>query len=108
MKTQTTYTRGKTLGPFLTLILLSSPERSRAAREELRSWTGEVPVAGYAHLTTREEAFNPSKPASRPPLTLGPMLTLILTVARSQPQAGEGNQARSCQGVRSSRASWSR
>ena len=89
MKTQTTYAKAPTLGPFLTLILLSSPERGRAASEQLRSSTDEVPAVGYNHLVAREEALNESKPASRPPLTLGPMLTLILTSRRSQPLAGE-------------------
>jgi hypothetical protein len=88
MKTQTTYAKAPTLGPFLTLILLSSPERGTAASEQLRSST-DVPAVGYNHLVAREEALNESKPASRPPLTLGPMLTLILTSRRSQPLAGE-------------------
>jgi hypothetical protein len=94
MKTQATHTKANTLGPFLTLILLSSPERGRAASEELRSSTGEVPVFGYTHLTTREGAFNESMPAPRPPLILGPMLTLILTV-RSQPQGSEDRSTQS-------------
>ncbi|MGB8885745.1 MAG: hypothetical protein WCC87_03430 [Candidatus Korobacteraceae bacterium] len=88
MKTQTTYTKATTLGPFLSLILLSSARRGRAASEKLRSSTSEVPAVACDRLVAREEAFNESKPASRPPLNVGPMLTLILTVGRSQPQAG--------------------
>ena len=85
MKTQTTYTKAMTLGPFLTLILLSSSRRGRAASEALRAASAAGSTSDYAHLATREEAFNQSQAT---PLTVGPFLTLILTSGRSQPQAG--------------------
>jgi hypothetical protein len=84
MKTQTAYTKAMTLGPFLTLILLSSGRRGRAASETLRSSSGDFPAVDYAHLATPEEALNQSKSG---PSTVGPFLTLILTSGRSQPQA---------------------
>ena len=86
MQSRTTYTRAKTLGPFLTLILLSSPERGRASGEALRSAPAEAPTSNYIPVAGREEAVHETKPAPRPPLKLGPILTLILTVGRSQPE----------------------
>jgi len=82
MKSQMTYTRAKTLGPFLTLILLASPERGRASSEALRSAPAEGSTSDYVPFATREETSCETKPAPRPPLKLGPILTLILTVAR--------------------------
>jgi hypothetical protein len=84
MQSQTTYTRAKTLGPFLTLILLSSPERGRASSEVLRSAPAEGLTSDYVPDATREEPFYETKPAPRPPLKLGPVLTLILTLGRSR------------------------
>jgi hypothetical protein len=95
MKSQATYTRAMTLGPFLTLILLSSPRRGRAASEALRSSSSEVPAGGYARLDMRAKGFNPTKPA---PLTAGPFLTLILTSGQSQSRADERRQSPPCQG----------
>jgi hypothetical protein len=90
MKSQTTYTKAMTLGPFLTLILLSSPKRTKATNDALQSVSGAVPTFAYTTLTKREEVFNEAKPTPTSPLTLGPILTLILTVGRSQSQAGGG------------------
>jgi hypothetical protein len=82
MKPQMIYTRAKTLGPFLTLILLSSSRRRRASSEALRSASAEVPTSDYVPFAKREETFCDAKPTPRPPLKLGPILTLILTVAQ--------------------------
>ena len=82
MKTQTTYPKAKTLGSFLTLILLSSSQRGRASSEALRSAPAQGSISDHAPFATREEAFHLTKPAPRPPLKLGPILTLILTVGR--------------------------
>ena len=82
MQSQTTYTRAKTLGPFLTLILLASPERGRTASEALQSASVGSSTSSYTPFATREETFYGGKPAAR---TLGPLLTLILTVGRSRP-----------------------
>ncbi len=85
MQSQTTYTRAKTLGPFLTLILLSSPERGSALSKALRSASAEGPTSDHVSFAAREEAFREAEPAPRP-LKLGPMLTLILTAERRQPE----------------------
>jgi len=84
MQSQTTYTRAKTLGPFLTLILLASPERGRASGEALRPASAEGSTSDYVPVATREETFHETKPAPRPPLKLGPILTLIMTLGQRQ------------------------
>lgn len=84
MQSQTTYTRAKTLGPFLTLILLSSPERGRASSEALRSAPAEGSTSDQVPFATREEEFHETNPAPRQPLKLGPILTLILTLGGSR------------------------
>ena len=50
MQSQTTFTRAKTLGPFLTLILLSSPRRDRAGSEILRPASAEGSTPDYTPL----------------------------------------------------------
>jgi len=82
MKPQMIYTRAKTVGPFLTLILLSS--RRDEATSEVPHSSAEGPSSYHTDFVTREEASSETKPAPRPPLRLGPILTLILTVGRSQ------------------------
>jgi len=89
MQSQTTNTRAKTLGPFLTLILLSSARRGRASSQALRSAPAERPTSEYVPFATTQETLHGSRPAARP-LELGPILTLILTVKRSQPEGLPG------------------
>lgn len=81
MQSQTTYTRAKTLGPFLTLILLSSPRRDEGTSELPRS-LAQGPSSYNPDFVTQEEVLSETKVAPRSPLKLGPILTLILTVAR--------------------------
>ena len=88
MMSQTTYTKAMQLGPFLTLILLSSSQRGQAISETLRPLSDVLPASACTSLTQQDEAFDQSKPAPRSALTLGPLSTLILTSERSQPQAG--------------------
>jgi hypothetical protein len=88
MTSQMTYTKAMQLGPFLTLILLSSSRRGRAISENLRLLSDELPALACDSPGQREEVFNPSEPAPRSAVTMGPLLTLILTSGRSQPQAG--------------------
>ena len=88
MRPQITYTKAMQLGPFLTLILLSSSRRGRAISETLRLLSDELPALACDSLGRREEVFNQSEPAPRSAVTMGPLLTLILTSGRSQPQAG--------------------
>jgi hypothetical protein len=84
MQSQMTYTRAKTLGPFLTLILTLS-ERGRALSEALRPVSPGSATPDYVPLAAREETFHETKSAPRP-LRLGPILTLILTAERHQPE----------------------
>lgn len=88
MKPQTVYTRATTLGPFLTLIVLSSSQRGKATSDALRLLSDDTPTCGYASLTSREGGFNQTQSLSRSTENSGPFLTLILTSGRSQPQAG--------------------
>jgi hypothetical protein len=84
MQSQTTYTRAKTLGPFLTLILLASPERGKASSEALRSAPAEGPTSDYVPVATPEKVSHETKPVPRPPLKLVPILTLIMTLGQRQ------------------------
>jgi hypothetical protein len=65
MQLQTIHTRAKTLGPFLTLILLASPERRRAASEAFQSALVGSATSDYTPFATRDET------SSRPSLLRG-------------------------------------
>lgn len=78
-------TRAKTLGPFLTLILLSSSRRDEGTSEVPQS-LAQGPSSRNPDFVTPEEALSETKVAPRSPLKLGPILTLILTVGRSRPE----------------------
>lgn len=84
MQSQTTNSRAKTLGPFLTLIL-SSTKRSIAARSALQSELVGSSTSHYLPSAASVEPLHATKPASRT-LTLGPFLTLILTLRRHRPE----------------------
>ena len=86
MQSQTTYTRAKTLGPFLTpdsVVVAGAGQRIRAKPFGRRR--PRVPTSDHVPFAAREEAFREAEPAPRP-LKLGPMLTLILTPERRQPE----------------------
>ncbi len=80
MPSQTTNSKAKMLGPFLTLIL--SSKRNKAARAALRSESAGSLASHYRPSATSAETLHATEPASRAPLTLGPFLTLILTLRR--------------------------
>jgi hypothetical protein len=90
MKTQTTYTRATALGPFLTLILLSSSERGRAIREDLRRLSDESPSSVRSPSAASNESCGATTLISLSPDRSGPFLTLILNSGRSQPQVSGG------------------
>ncbi len=78
MKSQKINTKAMTLGPFLTLILLSSPGRAKATHEARRSATREDLACAYGSVATQEEIFNLTPPRPPAPITPGPFLSLIL------------------------------
>jgi hypothetical protein len=82
MPSQVTYARAKTLGPFLTLILLSSPKRGRALSQALRSASVGSSTSDYTPFAKYDEACFEPKLAPRN-ATAGPILALILAVERS-------------------------
>lgn len=73
-------TRGTTLGPFLTLILLASSRRGSAAGASLELGSDEAPASISTELVLREEAF--PEPQSSSAVTPGPFLALILNAGR--------------------------
>jgi hypothetical protein len=77
MKSQIT-TRATTLGPFLTLILLASSQRAKAAIGVPASILDE-PRSSAATLALQEEVFAEDSPAASSPPTTGPFLRLILS-----------------------------
>lgn len=83
MQAQTTFRRVKTLGPFLTLILLSSPTRD-AATSQVPLSSAQAPSSCHSNFVTPQEAFGDRRIAPRPPLRLGLILTLILTLGQRQ------------------------
>ena len=84
MQARMTFTRARTIGPILTLILLSSPERGREA-SAIPGRAAEGPASDHTPLAAHEEAFHAAMPARRPRQP-GPILTLILTAEGSQPE----------------------
>ena len=92
MKSQRIYTKALTLGPFLTLIVLSSPAGGAAARKTARPETSEEASFPYGNCPTQEEVFSTKPDAVAPAASLGPFLKLILASGGSQPQS-ERSQA---------------
>jgi hypothetical protein len=74
-------TRAKSLGPFLTLILLSSPRREHRLSEVSGGKRQGSFFDPEATLEMCELAYEAQAVRRTPPLKLGPFLTLILTVA---------------------------
>jgi hypothetical protein len=77
MQSQTTFTRAKTLGPFLTLILLSSPGRDRAGSEILRHGVGRGFHFGLHAPGGAGRSIPRDRAGSAAAAKLGPILTLI-------------------------------
>ena len=82
MQSQTTNSRAKILGPFLTLIL-SSTKRGEARSTALQPESVESGTSHYRPSATSDETSPPTRaPLSVIHLMLGPFLTLILTLRR--------------------------
>ncbi|MGB9233944.1 MAG: hypothetical protein WCC04_05990, partial [Terriglobales bacterium] len=78
MQSQTTNSRAKMLGPFLTLIL-SSTKRGEVASTAFQPESVGSSTSHYRPSATSDETLHATEPAFRTPLMLGPFLTLILT-----------------------------
>jgi hypothetical protein len=81
MPSQTTNSKAKTLGPFLTLIL-SSTKGDKATRTALQPESVGSSTSHYCPCATSDETLHATESAFRTPLILGPFLTLILTTRR--------------------------
>lgn len=85
MQSQTTNSRAKTLGPFLTLIF-SAAKRNKAALAAFRPESAQSLTSPCIRFAKVDEGFHATK--STPPTLLmpGPFLTMILTLGRRQPE----------------------
>ena len=81
MQSQTTNSRAKMLGPFLTLILVVD-EAGQSRAYALPGSSREGSTSHYRPFATSDETLHATEPAFRTPLMLGPFLTLILTLRR--------------------------
>lgn len=90
MAARSTFSQSTTLGPFLTLLVRTALRRGRVDRERpANEPTAPVVIPGHRTELT-EESSN-----TRTQVTLGPFLTLILTLHRRALNNG-GAWRRSC------------